>query len=513
MFRLSHTVMLTMTLVACGGIPLETAAPSHAAPAPLDPGALELEPSIFQALLVLDLTPKIAVLDEALPQEIDLTGGRSEPPSDEHEAQEGWIPLRDEVALRALVRRGPLMTRVDDAKLIVETELQFGMLARVEPQKKALRGKTVELRSCGCAGEVWCNEEDAPPLSAKVRFTASIKLKPDWMLEVELTPELVDVDACKLGRDAKGKPIDASKELQALIDEHIDAANLALHEALEESRTLARSAERIWEILARPAPLERQRGRALTFAPSAVGFGEPFKRDETLLVPVRFRLHPAIVEEESAAEAPPLPHATAIVPEQGGLRLGAVHEIPLERASRLLSSKLEGRRFSERDARYVEIDRAAVYGTPDGAAVRLKISGSASGSLYLRGALRVDTEGRNLFLDDVRFDPASQRAIEELYDVVEEPNLARSRRHWVDAHSIVEAVRQAARWPLTDSLQILREDAVRASERPLMPRTRLAVKLDEIVVVDLAIDAEAMRVLVRLEGEMENALRPEADAD
>jgi hypothetical protein len=513
MLRLSHTVMMAMTLVACGGVPLETAAPSRAAPAPLDPGALDLEPSIFQALLVLDLTPKVTALDEALPEEIDLTGGRAEPPSDEHEAHEDWIPMRDEVALRAHIRRGPLTTRVHESKLIIESELQFGMLARVEPKQRSLRGKTVELRSCGCGGEAWCNEDEAPPLSAKVRFTAAIQLKPDWMLGVEVTPELLDVDACKLGKDAKGKPIDASKELHALIGEHVDGANLALHEALENSHTLERSAQRIWEILARPAPLERQSARALSLAPSAVGFGELFTRDETLLVPVRFRLHPAIVDEESGVEPPPLPHATAIDPEQRGLRVGAVHEIPLERASKLLASKLNGRRFSQRDARYVEIDRASVYGTPDGAAVRLKISGSASGSLYLKGTLRVDAEGRNLFLDDVRFDPASQRAVDELYDLVEEPNLARSKRHWVDSHAIVSAVREAARWPLTDSLQILREDFVRAAERPLMPRTRLAVTIDELSIVDLVIDADAMRVLIQLEGEMENALRPEADAD
>jgi hypothetical protein len=539
-----------MAFAGCGHLNLEPAAPSKASASPVGVDSLLLQDSVLETAVVLDLAPMVAQLEEAMDPELDRTTGRGEapdlsadeasegdasgkaPPQEKSkdakatETQEGdpaedggWRKLQEGVAVRSLVRRETLRWELVDNVLKVEGELSVGVLARVDkPQRRVAqrRGRApqaddrFELRACGCDGEPWCGGDTSPPRKATVRWSTALRLRSNWHLEAVAATEVVDAEACSLGAGPDGKPIDPMAAVLVAVDEAAQRGARVLEGAISKSDAVAQAVARVWTPLSSVVDVPGMK-RRLWLRPHAVHAGELRMRERKLAVPLRFAMRPAFLPPSEEAEVGEPPKVIRGEPPEVGLRLGVSVDIPFADVSARMAKSLVGRRFSERHGRHLTIEGVKVYGSPEGPVVRLDMSGSAKGPLYLRGRLTLDAERKLIAIADLDYDDASGAAVRGLYDVLELPDLRLVRAPWIDPDEIRQAVQQVAWWSIGERVATMREGITEALRRPLTPRTKLSAAVDDAVFSNLLMDGEVTRLLLVFVGRMEVRFREDPE--
>jgi hypothetical protein len=539
-----------MAFAGCGHLNLEPAAPTKAAASPVGVDSLLLQDSVLETAVVLDLGPMVAKLEEAMEPELDRTTGRGEAPdlsADEASEDEAggqappqekakdakangapeadapedgrWRTLQEGVAVRSLVRREALRWELVDNVLKVEGDLSVGVLARVEkPQRRPVqrRGKApqaddrFELRACGCDGEAWCGGDPSPPRKATVRWSTTLRLRSNWHLEAVASPKIVDVEACPLGAGPDGKPIDPMAAVLTAVDEAAQRGARVLDGAISKSDAVAQAVSRVWNPLSAAVDLPNVE-RHLWLRPHAVHAGELRTREGKLAVPLRFAMRPVFLPPSQEAEVGAPPKVTRGDPPEVGLRLGVAVDTPFAAMSARMAKSLVGRRFSERHGRHLTIEGVKVYGSPEGPVVRLDMSGSAKGPLFLRGRLTLDSEKKLIAIADLDYDDASRAAVHALHDVMELPDLRLVRAPWIDPDDIRDAVQQVAWWSIGERVATMRDAITEALRRPLTPRTKLSAAIDDAVFSNLLMDGEVARLLLVFVGRVEVRFREDPE--
>lgn len=509
-FRAMGWLPLTV-LLGCGTVPLNPNEPPPAAASPIDASSVLLEDSVLETSVMIDVQSEVAALEAAMPRMLDHTGGgalaREEEMGNEG-APDDWEEIAPGVSLRSLVRREEIRSTLENSVLTFEADLRVGALARVA---HASRFRRPEYRSCGCAGEVWCDEQETPPRTGRVRWTTTLEIGPDLHLVPTTTAEVLDLESCPLGRGKDAQPIDPMDRISREIEERASEAAKRLDAALRDSKGLSRAVDRLWAPLSEPVPFEKV--RRLWLRPHAAILGEPEERDGKLAVPLQIVMRPAILPAGIERSKVQVPEARPGAFRERGLRVAVAMLVPLEEASAELREALVGRRFSKRKGRHLQITDAKVYGAEGGAVVQLEMAGSARGPLFLRGHLSLDPTTKIIALEDLSFDPPSQEALGQLYDVRELPNLEVVHAPWVEPEEILTAVQRHARWSIGESAQSLREQLTGALRRPLTHRTKLSVALDDAAFSNLVIDGEAIRLVMIFLGRAELRYREEVEVE
>lgn len=494
---------------ACSDLTIHTQAPPSAPLRPLDAHAVVLEDSVLEATVVVSLAQVIERLEEVAPTRLDRMGDPATPsdPDNSRQWMKLWTDKVDGVRLRSGLERKHLHAEVQGSVLVVEAQYDLSVIAAIPRSGDRLP----LLRSCGCQGEPWCGGRttEEPP-RVKLRVETALGVDTNWGL-IPATSTAISVDgACELGRDAAGQTIEVMDTVlapfRAEVEEHVGVIDRELR-AIDGLRA---KVEQVWRTLEQPIAFDPDT-RQLLLRPQHIGLGALSGEGRGVRAPVRFALRPVVTTDAAAAPAPlPAPRSST---EASGLRLPAGIEIGLDPASQPLRKALVGHRFPRRPSRFLRVSDASIYGSPTHAIVRLELEGAAKLEIFVQGRLRLNQEANMIMLEDLELETSSREAIAAFYDVLEHPDLRIERVPWFNENEVIELVQAAARWPITDSVESLREQITQVFRHPVSNRLRLSASIDEIVLMNLWIDQQAIRLAVVAIGELEALPREDFEPD
>ena len=406
-----------------------------------------LPPSVLTVPIAYDLAPVIQKLEEVVPRTQGSLARR--------------IPVEgnDRADVAYEIRRQPFRAELDGDIARISTVIAYKARAWYDPPLLP------EIRaSCG-------DESDEPEPRARVALSARVSIGPDWALigkaQVDRLAALSEEqrDRCRitpLNIDVTDRVIRAAEE--ALTD-HLPDVEAALAGIDLRSRFA-----RWWGILQEPIELDDDVW--LVIDPSAVHRGSAEGEGQVLRAVVSLTAQPRVVwGSRPLLAARPLPPLDSADVEEG-LQIQAQGIIDYATASARLNQELIGQELVLPGGT-LRIQNLAVRGIGGGRiALELAFRGSARGRLFLTGTPEFDAANGTIGVPDLSFDIASQ-------------NLLVQGLTWMAHPTVLETMRERARWEVSDILGLAEQQINRGLNRNLSDEVRLIGSVESIDVTGL----------------------------
>ncbi len=450
-------VVILAAVIALASRPASMVAPS---PAIVEDVSLlpDLPPSTLNVPITYDLRPVL----EALEREIPPMWGSME--------ERHRHPSNTRISFAFEVERSDFNARLDGDTARLSARLRYRGRGWYDPPLAPEVSA-----SCGTSTQV----DDRP--SAIVAISSPLTLAEDWTLVGHARVDRVEAasgaerDQCRVtvfDIDVTERVLNAARgqleENTHVIDEAL--ARIDLHGRFE----------RYWGIIREPIRLTDDVW--LLINPTAVRRGPARGSGLTLEASVGLTAAPRIfLGPRPVVDSLPLPPIREAAVDDG-LHILLDGLADYDAASRLLRRELRGQSFAWGGNR-VELRDLRVSGIGGGRmALEVDFTGTARGKIYLVGTPVVDPQTREVWVPDLDFDVATR-------------SLLVSGAVWLAYGNLVEALRERARIPVDDVVELAREQLLRGLNRELSPEVRLSGEVEEVEV--LAVEASRDRLVVR----------------
>ena len=425
-------------------------APRIEAPEPelsdFDEAVPEVAPSVLTVPIAYDLTPVFEMLEARVPRSLGSLAERRQ------------LESNDRVSVAYELTRSPFNAAFqgETARLssVISYKARAWYDARLLPEVRA---------SCGTG-------EDPPP-RIRVGLSARLTIGEDWGLKGRTRIDRLqpytdeDRDKCRitpLNIDVTERVIGAAQS--ALVD-HLPAIEASLQGIDLRSRF-----ERWWAALQEPISLDDNLW--LVIDPIEVHRGPASGTGQALQAVVSLTAKPHVVLGDRPTIDPrPLPPLdTASVTD--GLRIQAEGTLDYQAASARLNEALEGHEL-ELPGGTIRLGSLSVRGIGAGRlALEMTFSGSAKGRLFLMGTPEFDPESRMIHVPDLEFDVASRSLLVQGLD-------------WMAHPSVLETLRERARWETDDVVALAEQQLNRGLNRALSDDVRLIGSVESVDVTGL----------------------------
>jgi len=460
------------------------------APRPeVEPDIVQLPPpppSSLEVPLTLDLAAIVEPLEGAIPLRFGSMIERHDHPSNSR------------MSFAFEVERSPFTIRVEGATATLSSTLRYRGRGWYDPPLAPEVSA-----SCGTSDD----RDDRP--RAVLAISSPLTLTPEWGLESRARVTRVDrasdrpEDDCRVtvfAIDVTGRVIEAARGALERRTRAIDQAVAGVD--------LRSRIQRVWDIIG--SPIELTDDVWLVIDPVAVTRG-PLEGDGGMLVRTRLGLTatPRIV----LGSRPDMEPRTLPDLEEGevgdGLHILMEGHASYDAIGEFLTREIQGRelRWGGNSVRFGEI---RVLGIGGGRlAVEVEFDGSARGRVFLVGTPSFDPDRYEIHVPDLDFD-------------VESRNVLLSGAAWLARDNLVDFLRERARIPVRELMEMAEEQLHRGLNRDLSDEVAIigevlstqamgVVALQEILVVQSHAQARA-RVLIHA-GEEEEGERPVAQDD
>jgi hypothetical protein len=435
---------------------------SMVAPSPAVTEDISLLPELPPSTLNVPITYDLRSVLEALEREVPAVWGSVE--------ERLRHPTNSRVSFAFEVERSEFDARLDGDTARLSARLRYRGRGWYDPPLAPEVSA-----SCGTNTQT----DDRP--SAIVAISSPLTLAEDWTLVGRARVERVaaasaaERDQCRVTIF----DIDVTERVLNAARDQLEGNTDVIDEALARIDLYGRF-ERYWEIIREPIRLTDDVW--LLINPTAVrrgparGTGLTLEASVGLTAAPRIYLGPRPVVD--SLPLPPIQEADV----DDGLHILLDGLADYDAASRLLRRELRGQSFTWGSNR-IELRDLHVSGIGGGRmALEVDFTGTARGRIYLVGTPVIDPGTREVWVPDLDFDVATR-------------SLLVSGAVWLAYGNLVEALRERARIPVDDVVELAREQLLRGLNRELSSEVQLSGEVDEVEV--LAVEASRDRLVVR----------------
>lgn len=456
---LGRALLLASAAVACDR------GPALEAPPPAleeDTGVVEaLPPSVLNVPVTYDLTPLLAEVEAIVPRRMGRLDERMPLPSNS----------RVEFAFEA--RRDRFRADLDGDTARISALVHYRGRGWYDPPI----GPTISA-SCGAG------QDDTPP-RAILALSAPITLTEEWGLRARsrvhrVAPASAERrDQCKITFIR----VDITERLMNAVEGLLRENTVRIDQAIA-GVDVREKFEGFWRLL--QTPIELTDSVWLLIDPLNVRKGPV--RGDGLLVTANVGLTASpriVVGERPVVTYRPLPPLdTGQVAD--GLHVLVEGSIDYDLASEFLSEQLVGRTF-EGARQEIEISSARLYGIGGGRlALELGFRGSTRGRLFFVGTPQLDPQTRQVVIPDLDIEVSSR-------------DLVLRGLTWLGRPRIVDFLRERARFPIEDPVQLGRRYLLEGLNRDLSDEVRLSGEV--IDVRPLGVHATRKALIIRAQAD------------
>ncbi len=203
------------------------------------------------------------------------------------------------------------------------------------------------------------------------------------------------------------------KYLQNMIEKKQDVLLAKMDSAIYEHVDLRKAIAKVWGDIQKPMAIVKEepkvwykiRGREIYGAVSLLS------GPDEILFDVLVAAHSEIgLDSLALAESSPLPNIKARTPPVDTLSLAVKAAIPFETVNQLLRDRVWNLEYNAYGLS-LKVRRAIMYGTDTGVAIRVDVTGSLNGSIYLVGKPEYNEATKQLAVTNVNYDISTQNQV------------------------------------------------------------------------------------------------------
>lgn len=250
--------------------------------------------------------------------------------------------------------------------------------------------------------------------SIRLRLISKIGISPSWQVHSDtyvdsydwITEPNVKVGNFKI-------PIKAM--VSRLLNRNFEKISSAIDEQINGTIDLKKYAEVAWNLARQPVLLSKEYDTWLVVQPSSVTMTPLLVSGNILRATIGVQ---AFTQTVTSVEKPTVPKASGLPQLQildkvpGNFKIGLISLISYEEASRLASKNFSGKSYSFVKGQYtVQVTGIEMYGQNERLVIKVNLTGSINGYIYLKGVPYYDPATQMLSLKDLDYDLDTKNSI------------------------------------------------------------------------------------------------------
>ncbi|WP_149239815.1 DUF4403 family protein [Dyadobacter sp. 32] len=250
--------------------------------------------------------------------------------------------------------------------------------------------------------------------SIRLRLISKIGISPSWQVHSDtyvdsydwITEPNVKVGTFKI-------PIKAM--VSRLLNRNFEKISSAIDEQINGTIDLKKYAEVAWNLARQPVLLSKEYDTWLVVQPSSVTMTPLLVNGNILRATIGVQ---AFTQTVTSVEKPTVPKASGLPKLQildkvpGNFKIGLISLISYEEASRLASKNFSGKSYSFVKGQYtVQVTGIEMYGQNERLVIKVNLTGSMNGYIYLKGVPYYDPVTQMLSLKDLDYDLDTKNSI------------------------------------------------------------------------------------------------------
>lgn len=250
--------------------------------------------------------------------------------------------------------------------------------------------------------------------SIRLRLISKIGISPSWQVHSDtyvdsydwITEPNVKVGTFKI-------PIKAM--VSRLLNRNFEKISSAIDEQINGTIDLKKYAEVAWNLARQPVLLSKEYDTWLVVQPSSVTMTPLLVNGNILRATIGVQ---AFTQTVTSVEKPTVPKASGLPQLQildkvpGNFKIGLISLISYEEASRLASKNFSGKSYSFVKGQYtVQVTGIEMYGQNERLVIKVNLTGSMNGYIYLKGVPYYDPVTQMLSLKDLDYDLDTKNSI------------------------------------------------------------------------------------------------------
>lgn len=172
---------------------------------------------------------------------------------------------------------------------------------------------------------------------------------------------------------------------------------------------------RAWDALQNPIRLNYN--LSLLLNPQAVQISPPARKGDTARVVVGLVAKPKLVSGDMAKASPQSPPSFSMVQglPENGFHIALDNELSFDFISKELTKKLEGKSYLF-DKKNIIIEQITMYGSGNLAVIKVKVTGTAKGTIYLTGIPAYDESAMTLSINNLEYTVETKNVLAKVAD-------------------------------------------------------------------------------------------------
>ncbi len=250
--------------------------------------------------------------------------------------------------------------------------------------------------------------------SIRLRLISKIGISSSWQVHSDtyvdsydwITEPNVKVGTFKI-------PIKAM--VSRLLNRNFEKISTAIDEQINGTIDLKKYAEVAWNLARQPVLLSKEYDTWLVVQPSSVTMTPLLVSGNILRATIGVQ---AFTQTVTSVEKPTVPKASGLPQLQildkvpGNFKIGLISLISYEEASRLASKNFSGKSYSFVKGQYtVQVTGIEMYGQNERLVIKVNLTGSINGYIYLKGVPYYDPATQMLSLKDLDYDLDTKNSI------------------------------------------------------------------------------------------------------
>lgn len=252
------------------------------------------------------------------------------------------------------------------------------------------------------------------PIQAKIVITmfSDLYLDADWHLEPKTTLRNIEwIEEPKL--NIAGIKWNLRPAIEKVLESHQEEIVTKIDESVESLVKMRPTILKLWTDIQKPIRINKKiKSVWLKFDAEDINGKLIGRSRDTLMIEVGLKTRMRTILDSTAFSQPnkPLPSFKRKENNDPGLKAYALATLPFDDLNQFISSVTDTMKFKYGNHE-VRIRSSEVYGTTDGIAIRVSLSGDLNAILYLRGSIGFDTLEKKLLIENFGFDVNSEESL------------------------------------------------------------------------------------------------------
>jgi hypothetical protein len=391
---------------------------------------------------------------------------------------EQWTEIagKPRTYFRTNLYREPLVWRFRDQQVKVSTVLNFGMDIGV----RTVGQHFTVMGSCGRAPE--------PPRRALVTFETGWELLPDWTLALKDPKATAEaLNPCQI----TFLGIDITDEVTAGMQAQIRAGVDQLGALVKQNALIKQKAQEAWTLACQPVELRKDAW--LMLRPERLRLGPMKTSGNRVTVTPELQARPLLViGGPPAAASTPLPPLETALSVDPGFHIRAEAHMDYAALSLQMTEAMGGKPFDTERGK-ITVNTVAVTPKSGKLQLELDLSGAFTGLVTLEGRPVITLDG--------------QVAFQDLDFAVDKAGWMVKAGTWLFKSKILRTLQEKSAGLIAQQFQDLKSLANSQLTRELAPGVTLEGALDAFRLERMEVDAETLRIVSRVDGQLRLQVR------